>query len=637
MIAPLCAALLLLGDLLYPLDHPPSVSSTLGAYRLGHHHAGLDLITGDDDTVKVLAADEGEIYKIRRSAGGYGRSLYVRHPSGQVTVYAHLSAFAPKLLPWVRRFGAKGFQFSHNVKGIPVKRGEPLGYVGTSGTDLIHLHFEVREAGAPVNPLTHGLKIPDTQPPRFKRLYAYARQPKAHVNGGHDEVFLSFDEAGRLAAPVRIGGDVALLVEVDDTIDGSPRALRPYRLQLKIDGVIWYEGVYERTSYSDKGDTELDYDARLRAAREGVFHRLYRHGRRLRHHRVSKSSFKGLKAGAHTAELLAEDAAGLTAKATFTLKVEPPQPPCALGPLSKAARRAALKGAELGWISAAWRDQMVVLPLPEGICQAGTLSVLEGEKIIKRGWALTRLGDAPALAVTLNGDKPTPLRVLTPLGRISLDALGVAPGAEWATPLVGIKAAKDAGFEAFPTALRVLEAADAPGWAPPGLMPASPLYRFENGWAPTRRGLSVGLAVGEGVDWAGLGLYLRDRQAWWRLGGQPKDGLIYGWTAHLTDLAVMRDVTPPTIGALRVEAHPGGRRIIVPVEDLGAGVLKVLAQIDGAPISLEWMRSFQRVAYNPTEFSAEGLKPGAHTLTMQVVDRAGRGATARLAFTWPEE
>ena len=47
--------------LVYPLEHPPAVTSTFGTYRISHHHAGLDLVTGDDETVAVVSAAAGEV------------------------------------------------------------------------------------------------------------------------------------------------------------------------------------------------------------------------------------------------------------------------------------------------------------------------------------------------------------------------------------------------------------------------------------------------------------------------------------------------------------------------------------------------------------------------------------------------
>jgi murein DD-endopeptidase MepM/ murein hydrolase activator NlpD len=69
-------------------------------------------------------------------ANGYGNLVVIDHGNGWVTYYAHLSRITV----------GKG-QF------LPV--GSPLGYMGQTGHATgVHLHFEVRRNGKPINPLS---------------------------------------------------------------------------------------------------------------------------------------------------------------------------------------------------------------------------------------------------------------------------------------------------------------------------------------------------------------------------------------------------------------------------------------------------------------------------------------------------
>src|SRR5713101_9682667 len=72
--------------LLWPLSSPASILSSFGEYRYDHMHAGIDISTGGVTGLKVLAADGGEIYRLKVEWRGYGRALYVRHRGGRVTV-----------------------------------------------------------------------------------------------------------------------------------------------------------------------------------------------------------------------------------------------------------------------------------------------------------------------------------------------------------------------------------------------------------------------------------------------------------------------------------------------------------------------------------------------------------------------
>jgi murein DD-endopeptidase MepM/ murein hydrolase activator NlpD len=76
----------------------------------------------------ITAAGDGQ---------GYGNLVRIGHPDGRETRYAHLSKFADGI-----------------VAGKAVGAGELIGFVGTTGNSTgPHLHFELRVAEAPVDPL----------------------------------------------------------------------------------------------------------------------------------------------------------------------------------------------------------------------------------------------------------------------------------------------------------------------------------------------------------------------------------------------------------------------------------------------------------------------------------------------------
>lgn len=97
-------------------------------------HSGIDLAAASG--TPIVAADGGEVLQASYS-GGYGYSILIYHGGGFATFYAHMSGFAVG-------------------QGQMVKRGQVIGYVGTTGwTTGPHLHFEVRVNGAPQNPLSY--------------------------------------------------------------------------------------------------------------------------------------------------------------------------------------------------------------------------------------------------------------------------------------------------------------------------------------------------------------------------------------------------------------------------------------------------------------------------------------------------
>ena len=170
--------------MLYPLQSKPSVSSSFGTYRINHHHSGIDLYTFEG--TPVVAAADGIVTIIKQGSGGYGRAVYLKHAGGFTTLYAHLSAFTPAIQKLVDQKQKRKKSFSQKIRPrdtIKFKAGDVIGWSGTSGTDLCHLHFELRYKNAPINPLTHGLSLPDTQPPTLIALYADPLDERARIEG----------------------------------------------------------------------------------------------------------------------------------------------------------------------------------------------------------------------------------------------------------------------------------------------------------------------------------------------------------------------------------------------------------------------------------------------------------------------
>ena len=96
-------------------------------------HNGIDL-AGPRGT-PILSTAEGVVVFAGRQSG-FGKMIKIRHEFGFETVYAHLNKI-------------------HIKKGQRIARGEHIGDMGTTGRSTgVHLHYEVRIGGRPVNPMT---------------------------------------------------------------------------------------------------------------------------------------------------------------------------------------------------------------------------------------------------------------------------------------------------------------------------------------------------------------------------------------------------------------------------------------------------------------------------------------------------
>ncbi len=162
-----------------PVKAPLQLSGTFGELRPGHFHSGID-IKGDVGQ-PLFAAAGGSVSRIVVSPGGYGKVLYLRHPEGYTTVYAHMEAFSPELEDYVKSH--QHAQQSYAVRLFPeagrfnFEQGEEIGRMGMTGHSFgPHLHFEIRESETdkPINPLAFGLLVADKRPPRLRELKLYA-------------------------------------------------------------------------------------------------------------------------------------------------------------------------------------------------------------------------------------------------------------------------------------------------------------------------------------------------------------------------------------------------------------------------------------------------------------------------------
>ncbi len=96
-------------------------------------HAGMDFSAKTG--TPIFATGDGVVVRADNNASGYGNHIVIRHGYGYETLYAHLSKYKAK-------------------KGQRVKRGDVIGYVGSTGrSEAPHLHYEVHKGGKVVNPL----------------------------------------------------------------------------------------------------------------------------------------------------------------------------------------------------------------------------------------------------------------------------------------------------------------------------------------------------------------------------------------------------------------------------------------------------------------------------------------------------
>jgi len=162
---------------IHPIDGLPLSSGVFGELRTNHLHSGLDYRTDSKIGVPIRAVAIGHIARIKTSASGYGLALYINHPGGYTTVYAHLDRYASPIAEWMKARHYQYQQFELDMalkpKELPVRQGQIIGYSGNSGgSSGPHLHFEVRHTLSEdiINPQHLGLQMTDQSPPYLQSL-----------------------------------------------------------------------------------------------------------------------------------------------------------------------------------------------------------------------------------------------------------------------------------------------------------------------------------------------------------------------------------------------------------------------------------------------------------------------------------
>jgi murein DD-endopeptidase MepM/ murein hydrolase activator NlpD len=104
-------------------------------YKTKKMHWGMDFSAPKG--TEVYATGDGKVEKVKRTKRGYGNQVRINHSYGYKTFYAHLDKYIVK-------------------KGQVVKRGDLIGYVGSTGTSTApHLHYEVVKDKKKVNPVNY--------------------------------------------------------------------------------------------------------------------------------------------------------------------------------------------------------------------------------------------------------------------------------------------------------------------------------------------------------------------------------------------------------------------------------------------------------------------------------------------------
>jgi hypothetical protein len=233
-----------IADFRNPLDIPIMLAGNFGECRPNHFHSGIDIKTNGVENLPVYAIADGYVSRIKMEPGGFGHALYVTHPNGYTSLYAHLNDFAPVIQRFVKATQYKTQNWTMDLPltpdQFPVKKGQQIAWSGnTGGSTAPHLHLEIRDTKTehPLNPQLFGFEIKDDIAPVPTQIAVYDMRSSIYEQSPQ-MVALKKKEGVYTTDTIRCNAPLAGIgVNVNDYMNGSENTLTFYTADIYLDSV----------------------------------------------------------------------------------------------------------------------------------------------------------------------------------------------------------------------------------------------------------------------------------------------------------------------------------------------------------------------------------------------------------------
>ena len=248
-----------------PIDAPFNLSGTFGEFR-SRFHTGIDFKGGEG--INIFSIEDGYISRIEVSPSGYGKVVYITHPNGYSSVYAHLSRFSPDIEKYIKseQYRSKSFTVKKFPKKdqIQVKRGELLGYSGNTGRSFgAHLHFEIRDTNSQdaLNPLMFNYTYEDLERPIIRGLYTINEDNTLIRDLPKRIRIYKTNDSTYVADNIIFNGDIGFGIDIYDIqYKNLFNRNGVYKVELLIDSIQKFSYSMDRIKFSENHYKKLMYD-----------------------------------------------------------------------------------------------------------------------------------------------------------------------------------------------------------------------------------------------------------------------------------------------------------------------------------------------------------------------------------------
>ena len=248
-----------------PLGIPLELAANFGEIRPDHFHMGVDFKTNGKEGLTIYAIERGFVSRVKISPDGYGKSIYIDHPDGRTSVYAHCSVLKGKIDSLVKTIQSSEQNFEVDIyfrpNDLPVSRGQIIALSGNTGHSFApHLHFEIRdtETEDALNPLLFGFDVPDHKDPEILGMRVYALSQEGYpIPGKSMSVSVRNDgqnygiNNGTLEIPssyFEFGG-IGFAFETSDRLDRGNNKCGIYSADLKQESKVIFTQMMDRVPF----------------------------------------------------------------------------------------------------------------------------------------------------------------------------------------------------------------------------------------------------------------------------------------------------------------------------------------------------------------------------------------------------
>ncbi len=315
-----------------PVDHKIKLTGNFMELRSNHFHAGIDIKSSNGQPGdNIRSVYDGHISRIKIQGGGYGNALYIDHPNGYTSVYAHLHQFSEEVAAYVKgiQYALESFEVDIYLPDsiFRVKQKEIIGQMGNTGRSFgPHLHFELRKTKTetPVNPEKLGLGPTDSSAPTLESLHLHSISEDGAILDKEVRYFKSKNPNYTLHEDnIEFSGSrVGLAMQMYDRMDGSWNKNGIYGYLLKVDGQRIFSWQADEFDFSETRYINAFWDYERHKRHGQKVYLLYRQScNPFSYYSINQDGIIDLSDGqAHKVEIIATDLHKNRSVTSFTIR-----------------------------------------------------------------------------------------------------------------------------------------------------------------------------------------------------------------------------------------------------------------------------------------------------------------------------